>query len=112
MKLKCDNCGKFHDYSDCKPARCPDDDCLGLCYEPPHGECKQPIKDGDYILTDHMAWLETGGLSIRIYRSHEGMFLGGGVHVDIYRNGEETESPVASVFAPDDFKIEQPTRKE
>ena len=95
MKYKCDNCGKIHDYSDCKPARCPDNDCLGLCYEPHADDCKQPIKDSDYILSDGAAWLEVKNFAIRIFATD------GGVFVHIYRNGDEMADAIASAYAFD-----------
>lgn len=51
------------------------------------------IKDGDYILEDGHAWLETGAFSVRIAN------IGNDICVDIYRNGHEMDAPLASCYA-------------
>ena len=44
------------------------------------------ISDGDYVLADGSAWIETNGVSIRIYTDPNGS-----VHVSAYHAGEESD---------------------
>ena len=53
------------------------------------------LKDDDYTLTEGAAWFTVKGFSIRILSTDEG------VVVDIYSEGEEMESPIASTYAFD-----------
>ena len=51
------------------------------------------IPDGDHTLIEGSAWFEVDDFAIRIRR------IDGGVVTDIFENGDELESPIASAFA-------------
>jgi hypothetical protein len=53
------------------------------------------LSDGDYTLSEGAAWLEVKGFAVRVHQTDEG------VCVDVYRNGQEDESPLASCYAFD-----------
>jgi len=53
------------------------------------------LKDTDYILTDGAGWFAVKGFAIRIMSTDEG------VVVDVYKNGEEMNSPITSTYAYD-----------
>lgn len=48
------------------------------------------ISDGDYVLVDGSAWIETNGVSVRIYTDPNGV-----VHVSAYRVMEESDEPIS-----------------
>jgi len=52
------------------------------------------ITDGDYVLTDGAAWFTVEGMSIRIYSTHKE------VRVNVYREGQEMEQSIASIYVP------------
>jgi hypothetical protein len=51
------------------------------------------ILDGDHTLTEGAAWFKVDGFAIRIHRTDEG------VVTDIFKDGAELESPIASAYA-------------
>lgn len=55
------------------------------------------INDGDHVLTDGAAWIESNGFAIRLRDDGVRMY------VDIYKNGYEGEDPLASCFADRDW---------
>ena len=56
---------------------------------------QQPIQisDGDYILADGAAWLETGGFAIRISTTPDGIMA------EIYESGKEYNSAISGAYA-------------
>jgi hypothetical protein len=62
------------------------------------------LKDDDYTLTEGAAWFTVKGFAIRILSTDEG------VVVDIYNEGEEMESPIASTYAHDEDIATDETR--
>jgi hypothetical protein len=53
------------------------------------------INDDDYKLVEGAAWFTVKGFSIRIHSTDEGVI------VDVFANGKEMDSPVASTYAFD-----------
>ena len=53
------------------------------------------LPDGDYTLTEGGAWVALKGFAVRIQATDEG------VVVDIYTDGKEMNSPIASTYAFD-----------
>jgi hypothetical protein len=53
------------------------------------------LKDGDYVLTEGAGWFTVKGFAIRILSTDEGIV------VDVYRDGNEMDSPIASTYAFD-----------
>lgn len=53
------------------------------------------LKDDDYTLEEGAAWFTVKGFSIRILSTDEG------VVVDIWKDGGEMDSPIASTYAFD-----------
>ena len=53
------------------------------------------LKDDDYVLTDGAAWFTVKGFAVRIHSTDEG------VVIDVFADGKELESPVASTYAFD-----------
>jgi hypothetical protein len=51
------------------------------------------LKDDDYVLEEGAGWFTVKGFSVRILSTDEGLL------VDIYKEGEEMEDPIASTFA-------------
>ena len=58
------------------------------------------LPDGDHVLTEGAAWIESGAFAIRIQH------VGGTMYVDIYKNGHEGEDPLATAVADEDWKHE------
>ena len=54
------------------------------------------LKDDDYTLEEGAAWFTVKGFAIRIRSTDDG------VVVDIYKDGEEMDSPIASTYAHDE----------
>ena len=54
------------------------------------------LKDDDYTLEEGAAWFTVKGFSIRILSTDEG------VVVDIWKDGGEMDSPIASTYAHDE----------
>jgi hypothetical protein len=53
------------------------------------------LKDDDYTLEEGAAWFTVKGFAIRILSTDEG------VVVDIWKDGGEMDSPIASTYAHD-----------
>jgi hypothetical protein len=53
------------------------------------------LKDDDYTLTEGVAWFTVKSFSIRILSTDEG------VVVDVWKDGGEMDSPIASTYAYD-----------
>jgi hypothetical protein len=53
------------------------------------------LKDDDYTLTEGAAWFAVKGFAIRILSTDEG------VVVDVWKDGGEMDSPIASTYAYD-----------
>lgn len=53
------------------------------------------LSDGDYTLSQGKAWIEVGPYAIRIEKTDEG------VVVDVYANGHENDTEIASCYAFD-----------
>lgn len=53
------------------------------------------LKDDDYVLEEGAAWFTVKGFAIRILSTDEG------VVVDIWKDGEVMDSPIASTYAFD-----------
>lgn len=58
------------------------------------------LKDGDYVLSEGAAWVESGSFSIRIRH------VDGAIYVDIYKNGHEGENPLSTAYANEDWTHE------
>jgi hypothetical protein len=53
------------------------------------------LKDDDYTLEEGAAWFTVKGFAIRIQSTDEG------VAVDVWKDGGEMDSPIASTYAYD-----------
>jgi hypothetical protein len=51
------------------------------------------LKDGDYLLIEGAGWFTVKGFSVRVHMTDEGVI------VDIYGQGKEMDSPIASTYA-------------
>lgn len=51
------------------------------------------IPDGDHILTDGAAWIESGAFSVRINHTKVGLMI------KVFFKGEEMDDCIASCFA-------------
>ena len=58
------------------------------------------VLDGDYVLAEGAAWLEVKNFAIRVFSTDEG------VVVDVYKNGDEMNDPIASAYAFDQEVID------
>ena len=58
------------------------------------------LEDSDYRLTDGAGWFAVKGFAIRINSTDEG------VVVDVYKNGAEMDTPIASTYAFDSELID------
>lgn len=54
------------------------------------------LKDGDYKLADGCAWVEVGGLAVRL------AYQNGSLAIGVYKNGQEMEDPVFSIELEDE----------
>lgn len=54
------------------------------------------IKDGDYILEDEAAWIEVGGLVVRLAYQDSSLSIG------VYKTGREMEDPVFAIELEDE----------
>ena len=53
------------------------------------------LNDTDYVLVDGAGWFTVKGFAVRIHSTDEGII------VDVYKDGAEMESPIASTYAYD-----------
>lgn len=54
------------------------------------------IKDGDYVLEDDAAWIEVGGLVVRLAYQDNSLSIG------VYKTGREMEDPVFAIELEDE----------
>lgn len=54
------------------------------------------LKDGDYKLAEDAAWIEVGGLAVRL------AYQDGSLAIGVYKNGREMEDPVFAIELEDE----------